>query len=48
MAGNTTSALVSNANHTYVEIQTKNHPDGEIRGQIKQWQLKNSNQSVVP
>jgi hypothetical protein len=51
MAGSTTSALVTNANHTYIEIQTKAHPDGEIRGQIKEWSPqtpKNSTQSVVP
>ena len=38
MAGNTTSDLVSalSSNKTYVQIQTKDHPDGEMRGQIRE------------
>jgi hypothetical protein len=37
MKGKTLSALqsVMGTNETYVIIKTKEHPDGEIRGQIK-------------
>jgi hypothetical protein len=36
LAGNTSSLLsVLRTNNTYVQIQTTDHPDGEIRGQIK-------------
>lgn len=38
LAGNKTSDLVSalSTNKTYVQIQTTAHPDGEIRGQIRE------------
>jgi CHRD domain len=44
MAGNNTSGLVSllSTNNTYVQIQTTDHPDGEIRGQIKTTRSSNS------
>ena len=37
MKGKPLSALQSamGTNETYVNIKTKDHPDGEIRGQIK-------------
>ena len=46
MAGNTTSDVISvaAANKTYVTIQTNDHPDGEIRGQLKQWYLNKTAQ----
>jgi hypothetical protein len=46
MAGKTTSDLVSvaSANNTNVNIQTMDHPDGEIRGQIKQWYVNKTAQ----